>query len=49
MPVHKLYDITGGKIKRTKQTCPKCGSGTYLASHKNRLACGKCGYTEYKK
>jgi len=26
--------------------CPKCGPGTNLGAHSNRLACGKCGYTE---
>ncbi|MCL4403612.1 MAG: 30S ribosomal protein S27ae [Candidatus Marsarchaeota archaeon] len=26
--------------------CPKCGSK--MADHKNRLSCGKCGYTEFK-
>jgi ribosomal protein S27AE len=32
-----------------KPYCPKCGPGTGLATHANRLACGKCGYTEMKK
>ncbi len=26
--------------------CPKCNSR--MASHKDRYACGKCGYTEFK-
>ncbi|MFH1056638.1 MAG: 30S ribosomal protein S27ae [Candidatus Micrarchaeota archaeon] len=26
--------------------CPKCGPGTKLAGHKDRLTCGKCGYME---
>lgn len=26
--------------------CPKCGSR--LAAHKDRLACGKCGYSEFE-
>jgi small subunit ribosomal protein S27Ae len=29
-----------------KKFCPKCGSGTHLAEHKNRRTCGRCGYTE---
>lgn len=28
--------------------CPKCGSGVRLAEHKDRRACGKCGYFEKK-
>ncbi|MCZ7405861.1 MAG: 30S ribosomal protein S27ae, partial [Candidatus Methanoperedens sp.] len=27
----------------------RCGPGVFLGEHKNRLACGKCGYTEFKK
>ena len=27
--------------------CPKCG--VRMASHADRFACGKCGYTEWKK
>ena len=26
--------------------CPKCNSR--MAEHADRLACGKCGYTEFK-
>ncbi len=26
--------------------CPKCGPGFKLAEHKERVACGKCGYME---
>ncbi|MFA6908207.1 MAG: 30S ribosomal protein S27ae [Candidatus Micrarchaeia archaeon] len=38
------------KIKPYKATkpCPKCGSGVRLAEHKDRRACGKCGYFERK-
>ncbi|MFH0835710.1 MAG: 30S ribosomal protein S27ae [Candidatus Micrarchaeota archaeon] len=32
-----------------KQNCPKCGPGTNLGKHNNRVSCGKCGYTEMKK
>ncbi|MFH0713829.1 MAG: 30S ribosomal protein S27ae [Candidatus Micrarchaeota archaeon] len=28
--------------------CLKCGPGTKMASHKDRNACGKCGYAEHK-
>ena len=26
--------------------CPKCGSR--MADHRDRYACGRCGYTEWK-
>ena len=42
---HAMYE--SGKLK--KKTCPKCGAGVFMAEHKNRIACGKCGYTEFKK
>lgn len=41
----KLYE--GGK--RKNKICPKCGPGVFMGKHKNRLACGKCSYTEYLK
>ncbi len=48
-----------GKKKKTKRKqptkpyvqhkyCPKCGPGVRLAEHKDRRACGKCGYFEKK-
>lgn len=46
---HKYYDFSGAKVKRTRMKCPRCGEGVFLADHKNRLSCGKCGYTEFKK
>lgn len=44
---YTLYEISGSEIKRKNKSCPKCGKGTYLAKHANRLTCGKCGYTEF--
>ncbi|MEM2131594.1 MAG: 30S ribosomal protein S27ae [Candidatus Woesearchaeota archaeon] len=41
----KLYQ--GPKAKN--KVCPKCGPGVFMAEHKNRISCGKCGYTEFKK
>jgi small subunit ribosomal protein S27Ae len=38
-----------GKLERKKKHCPKCGPGVFLAEHADRLACGKCSYTEFKK
>ncbi|MBI2133783.1 30S ribosomal protein S27ae [Candidatus Woesearchaeota archaeon] len=47
MQVWKLYDAKGG-LKRKNKFCPKCGPGNFLAEHKNRTSCGKCGYAEMK-
>ncbi|MBU1051241.1 MAG: 30S ribosomal protein S27ae [Nanoarchaeota archaeon] len=41
------YSIENGSIKRNKKHCPRCGPGTFLANHKNRLYCGWCKYTEF--
>lgn len=46
---NSLYDIKDGKITRTKKHCPKCGDGVFLAEHKDRVSCGKCSYTEFRK
>lgn len=45
----KMYEVKDGKAVKKGQTCPRCGDGVFLANHKDRLSCGKCGYTEYKK
>jgi len=42
------YKINDGKLERTKKICIKCGSGVFMAEHKNRYSCGKCGYTIFK-
>ncbi len=44
-----VFEISGGSLKRKSQSCPKCGPGFFMGNHKNRNACGKCGYTEMKK
>lgn len=49
MSKYKYYKISGDKIERIKRNCPKCGDGVFLAEHKNRVSCGRCGYTEFKK
>ncbi len=49
MKPHVYYDIKDGQIERTKQACPRCGDGTFLAEHHDRRSCGKCGYTEFKR
>lgn len=42
------YSVEGGKLERKGRNCPKCGPGVFLAEHKDRNTCGKCGYTEFK-
>ena len=39
----------GDNYTAKKPVCPKCGAGVYMATHKDRVSCGKCGYTEFKK
>jgi len=43
-----LYETSGG-LKRKTKSCPKCGTGTFMAKHSNRYTCGKCHYTEFVK
>ncbi|MBA3064427.1 30S ribosomal protein S27ae [Candidatus Woesearchaeota archaeon] len=47
--IKSLYSVEGGVLKRKTKFCPKCGPGVFLAIHKNRVSCGKCGYTEFTK
>ncbi|MFA6065404.1 MAG: 30S ribosomal protein S27ae [archaeon] len=42
------YDTSTGVVKRKSKFCPKCGPGVFMATHKDRNACGKCGYMEKK-
>jgi small subunit ribosomal protein S27Ae len=42
------YKIESGKVNRLKKMCAKCGSGVFMAEHKNRFSCGACGYTIFK-
>lgn len=41
------YIVSGEKLER-KNYCPKCGSGVFMAQHRDRQTCGNCGYTEWK-
>jgi len=43
---YKAYEKSGEGVKRKNQFCPKCGTGVFLAKHKDRLTCGCCGYME---
>lgn len=46
MQIGKLYQVSGDKIERKNRFCTKCGPGYFLAKHKDRETCGKCGYSE---
>ena len=44
--MYKIYEVTGNKAKAKNKTCPKCS--VFMANHKDRWTCGKCGYMEKK-
>ena len=46
VPSRRYKKYEGGKAKA--KSCPKCGPGIFLAQHKDRQTCGKCGYMEKK-
>jgi ubiquitin-small subunit ribosomal protein S27Ae len=48
MKGREVFKLENDKIIRQRRHCPKCGDGVFLAEHKNRVSCGKCGYTEFK-
>ncbi len=48
MKKREVFKVEGENVNRTRKHCPKCGPGVFLAEHKNRTSCGKCGYTEFK-
>jgi ubiquitin-small subunit ribosomal protein S27Ae len=41
-----FYSVDGPTLSRSHRNCPKCGPGIFLAEHKDRRSCGKCGYME---
>jgi len=45
----ECYEVKGDKVNRKKESCPKCGEGTFLGVHKDRKTCGKCKYTVFIK
>jgi small subunit ribosomal protein S27Ae len=47
--VYKSYKVEGESVSRLRKSCPKCGEGVFLSQHKDRVTCGKCGYTEFSK
>lgn len=48
MKKREFFKVEGDKINRIRKHCPKCGPGVFIAEHKDRFSCGKCGYTEFK-
>jgi ubiquitin-small subunit ribosomal protein S27Ae len=34
-----------GKVQRLRKQCPQCGPGTFMATHFDRVYCGKCTTT----
>ncbi len=46
--LHRFYKVdSDNKIIRLKRDCPRCGRGVFMAEHKDRFTCGKCGFTEF--
>lgn len=43
------FKVEGDKVTLNRKYCPRCGPGIIMAEHKDRVSCGKCGYTEFKK
>jgi ubiquitin-small subunit ribosomal protein S27Ae len=48
MKKYEFFKVEGNKINRIRRHCPKCGPAVFIAEHKDRFSCGKCGYTEFK-
>ncbi|NLX50304.1 MAG: 30S ribosomal protein S27ae [Methanospirillum sp.] len=44
-----FYTVNGDQATLTRRYCPRCGTGVVMAEHPDRAACGRCGYTEFKK
>ena len=45
--VYKYYKVKGDKTERSRKECSRCGKGVFMAIHKDRHTCGKCGLTEF--
>jgi len=45
----EYFKIEGDKVVPQRRYCPRCGPGVFMGEHKDRVTCGKCGYTEFKK
>ncbi len=45
--IYQFYKIENDKVNALKRECPRCGKGVFMAQHKDRFTCGKCGFTEF--
>lgn len=44
--VLSFYKVSdAGKVERLRKVCPNCGPGIFMATHFNRVYCGKCHLT----
>lgn len=44
--VLKFYKVDdSGKVQRLRKVCPECGPGIFMATHFDRVYCGKCHVT----
>lgn len=43
------YKVDDTKLTRLRPYCERCGPGYFMADHKDRFACGHCGFTRYKR
>jgi len=43
--IYKFYEAKGEAVTRNRKSCPRCGAGVFMAAHKDRDYCGRCGYT----
>ncbi len=46
--VYSYYKVDNDKVSRVRKICSRCGKGVFMAEHKDRHTCGKCGLTEFK-
>lgn len=44
-PLLRLQVDDSGKVQRLRKVCPQCGPGIFMATHFNRVYCGKCHLT----
>lgn len=49
LKVWNYYEVKDGSVTRKRDNCSRCGPGTFLSEHKDRLYCGRCGFTQFEK
>jgi small subunit ribosomal protein S27Ae len=47
-PVSAYYKLEKNGLVRILPTCDRCGSGYFMADHRDRYSCGHCGFTRFK-